>query len=291
MTEQQSLIENQVHVLWVQCNDKPGLIHAITAYLLAAEANIISNQEYVEPLDQIFFLRAEFQIKDSKQEIISEIKNCLSKSLPDQSIIEIDRLKKQKAVILASKEAHCLGDILLRSRFQEVNLEVLSVVANHKILEELTNDFHIPFIHISNENRERNIVESEIDEVLRKLNPDLIILAKYMRILSAEFTKKWAGKILNIHHSFLPAFVGAKPYTQAYLRGVKIIGATAHFVTSELDEGPIISQDVIPVNHAYSPEKLAMFGKDLERNVLARAVRLVIEKRVMVYKNRTIVFE
>lgn len=188
-------------------------------------------------------------------------------------------------------ESHCLGDLLLRTRFDELPMEILGVISNHPTLGELVKDFHLPFECISHEVMDRKTHEEEIDARLQALNPDWIILAKYMRILSPEFTAKWKEKIINIHHSFLPAFVGAKPYKQAYDRGVKIIGATAHFVTEELDQGPIIAQDVFRVNHSYSPEKLALLGRDLEKMVLAKAVRMVLEKRVMVWRNRTVVFE
>lgn len=179
----------------------------------------------------------------------------------------------------------------MRVRFNELPMEILEVISNHSVLSELIYDFHLPFSYISHEGKERMIHETEIDARLQSLNPDWIILAKYMRILSPEFTDKWKEKIINIHHSFLPAFVGAKPYKQAYDRGVKIIGATAHFVTKDLDQGPIIAQDVIRVNHSHNPQKLSLLGRDLEKIVLARAVRLVLEKRVMVWKNKTIVFE
>jgi formyltetrahydrofolate deformylase len=274
-------------ILTVQCPDQPGLIFKITSAILEQNANIVSNQEFVEPEEKIFFLRAEIEDLANPKILLENI----LKNLPKESLVNLAPLSKDRIAILASKESHCLGDLMLRARFDELPMEILGVISNHGILGDLTKDFHLPFEHISHEGMDRKIHEEEIDAKLREMNPEWIILAKYMRILSPEFTSRWRDKIINIHHSFLPAFVGAKPYKQAYDRGVKIIGATAHFVNEELDQGPIIAQDVIPVNHSYSPEKLALLGKDLEKSVLARAVRLVLEKRVMVWKNRTIVFE
>jgi formyltetrahydrofolate deformylase len=275
------------HILTVQCPDRPGLIHKITSAILDQNANIVSNQEFVELEEKVFFLRAEIENLSNPKILLDQIQNILS----PESIVNLANLTKDKVVILASKESHCVGDLLMRVRFNELPMEILEVISNHSVLSELIYDFHLPFSYISHEGKERMIHETEIDARLQSLNPDWIILAKYMRILSPEFTDKWKEKIINIHHSFLPAFVGAKPYKQAYDRGVKIIGATAHFVTKDLDQGPIIAQDVIRVNHSHNPQKLSLLGRDLEKIVLARAVRLVLEKRVMVWKNKTIVFE
>lgn len=280
-------MKNNNYILTVECKDKPGLIYAITKSILKQNANIITNQEFVEPIDKIFFLRAEIENLRDKKELLEELRM----SLPNDAEIECEPIIKRKIIILASKEPHCIGDLLLRIRFQEMNAEVEAVISNHEILKELVDDFHVPFYFITHENKDRRKQEEEIQNILKKYKPDYLVLAKYMRILSPEFIQDWKHKIINIHHSFLPAFVGAKPYHQAYERGVKIIGATAHFVNEELDQGPIIAQDVIPVNHSYSAEKLSLFGKDLEKTVLAKALRLVLEKRVMVYKNKTIVFE
>lgn len=274
-------------VLQVRCADRPGLIHTITHFALQHGANIVSNQEFVEPIDRVFFLRAEMEGVADPAEMLRGLKGAL----PSDSEIYLEPLRKQRAVVLASKEHHCLGDVLLRTRYGEWGMEIVSVVSNHSLLQGLTEDFHLPFSCISHEGVDRKTHEENLHSHIQDLNPDLIVLAKYMRILSPEFVAHYENRIVNIHHSFLPAFVGAKPYRQAYDRGVKIIGATAHFVTAQLDEGPIITQDVIRVNHSYSPEKLALWGKDLETVVLSKAIRYVLEKRVMVYKNRTVVFE
>ncbi len=274
-------------ILTVLCPDQPGLIYRITSQILEQGANIVSNQEFVEPNEKIFFLRAEIEnLKDTFLLV-----KRLQAVLPEEAETRISEQKKDRVAILVTREPHCLGDLLMRARFDELPMEISGVVSNHSNLEDLVRDFHYPFFYVSHEGKDRKTHESEIQGILKEMQPDWIVLAKYMRILSPEFTDLWKERILNIHHSFLPAFAGAKPYKQAYERGVKIIGATAHFVTNELDEGPILVQDVIPVNHNFTPEKLAMVGRDLEKVVLARAVRLVLERRVIVWKNRTIVFE
>lgn len=274
-------------ILLVQCPDAIGLIHSITSILLKASANIISNHEFVEPREHIFFMRTEFTGGGDSDALIHNLKS----SLPAGSIIYIKEQKPSKVVVLATKESHCLGDLLLRARYNELPMEILSVVSNHNLLSDLVQDFHLPFHWIPHENLDRTEHELHVERKILEYNPDWIILAKYMRILSPSFVRPFAGKMINIHHSFLPAFVGAKPYERAYERGVKIVGATAHFVTEELDEGPILVQDVIHVDHADSPERLALFGKDLEKVVLAKALRILLEHRVLVYKNRTIIFD
>lgn len=170
-------------------------------------------------------------------------------------------------------------------------MELLGVVSNHEVLGDLVRDFKLPFHCISSEGLSREEHENRLDSYLKMFQPDWIVLAKYMRILTPEFVKKWEHRILNIHHSFLPAFVGAKPYEQAYKRGVKIIGGTAHIVTENLDEGPILVQDVCHVDHGYSPERLVLYGRDLEKVVLSKALRLLLEDRVMIFQNRTVIFE
>lgn len=250
-------------------------------------ANIVNNQEFVDYPASTFFMRTEFTGPIDENMLLSQLKNLL----PEGSDLNLSPLRKPRIAILVTKEAHCLGDLLIRHRFGELDMELVGVAGNRSDLEDLVNDFHLPFTLISTEDRSREEQEKELEEYLTSLDPDLIILAKYMRILSPEFVRKWDKKILNIHHSFLPAFKGARPYMQAYERGVKVIGATAHFVTENLDEGPIVVQDVIPVDHSYDPDRLFLFGRDLEKIVLAKALRLLLERRVIHFKNRTIVFE
>ena len=196
-----------------------------------------------------------------------------------------------RLAVLATKEPHCLGDLLLRCAHDELHADIVSVTANHPDLRGLVERFDVPFKHVDAAGLERAAHEAMIHSALAEGDWDYLVMAKYMRILTPEFIARYDGRIVNIHHSFLPAFVGAKPYRQAHQRGVKIIGATAHFATSDLDEGPIIAQGVQPVSHAHSVADLSLAGKDVEKTVLAKALRLVIEGRVFVYRNRTILFE
>ena len=197
---------------------------------------------------------------------------------------------KPKIAIFASKTPHCLADLLLRHQMGELNGEIISVIANHNDLAGLSEHFAVPFFHIPHSGASKNQMEQAQLELLDQQNPDLIVLARYMQILSPDFVEKWQGKIINIHHSFLPAFIGAKPYHQARARGVKLIGATAHYVTADLDQGPIIAQDVTEVSHRDEVDDLVRKGRDIERQVLGRAVRLHLEHRVLVKNNRTVVF-
>jgi formyltetrahydrofolate deformylase len=197
----------------------------------------------------------------------------------------------RRVVILATKEPHCLGDLLIRHEYGDLNCRILAVVANHEMLRPLVEKFGIPFHHVSHEGLERSAHEAAVLSAIAKYSPEYIVLAKYMRILTPAFVAQYSRRILNIHHSFLPAFTGAGPYRQAFERGVKIIGATAHFVNAGLDTGPIIAQDVIPVDHGHTAADMARAGRDVEQIVLARALRLVFEERVFLSGNRTIIFE
>ncbi|GBF48781.1 formyltetrahydrofolate deformylase [Leptospira ryugenii] len=272
-------------VLLIRTHDKPGLIHTVTGALLAEKANILANHEFVDPIEGMFFMRTEFSGPNQKQSLLA----TLGKLLPG-SHMELRTLERPKIVIFATKEGHCLGDILLRQRFGELDVSIEAVVANHPDLGSLVQDFHIPFFHIPTQENQREEQESQVLKTLSHLPFDYLVLAKYMRILSPKFVETFPLRIINIHHSFLPAFIGANPYAQAYERGVKLIGATAHFVTESLDEGPILAQDVIAVDHTFTKEKLMLNGKDIEKVVLARALRIVFEHRVIVWKNKTIIF-
>jgi formyltetrahydrofolate deformylase len=193
-------------------------------------------------------------------------------------------------VLLATKEPHCVGDLLLRHAYNDLPANICAVVSNYDTLGPLVTQFGIPFHHVPHADRDRLEHEQALLDVITPYQPDFLILAKYMRVLSPSFVAHYPQRMINIHHSFLPAFVGARPYQQAFLRGVKIIGATAHFVTDDLDTGPIIAQDVLSVDHSYTAVTMAQAGRDIERTVLAKALRLVLEERVFVQENRTIVF-
>lgn len=218
------------------------------------------------------------------------LKGTLSAMLGEKANINLKEQKKKKIVILATKETHCIGDLLIKNSSGELNAEILAVLANHNDLKSLVSKFDIPFFCISSDEITREKHEEMVIDALKKFDFDYMILAKYMRILSPAFISNFKEKIINIHHSFLPAFIGANPYKQAYERGVKIVGATAHFVNDNLDEGPIITQDVIRVNHEMSWQEMRRAGRNVERNVLAAALDLVFDDRIFVYNNKTVVF-
>jgi formyltetrahydrofolate deformylase len=221
----------------------------------------------------------------NKEKLLKDIKDAL----PNDARIKLSANSKKDIVILATKEAHCLGDILIRYVSGELNANIKAVVANHDTLQDLVEKFNIPFELVSHENLSREDHEDLVIKAIDKYNPELIILAKYMRILNPKFVTHYQGKILNIHHSFLPAFIGANPYKQAFNRGVKIIGATAHYVTDDLDEGPIISQDVVRVDHTYSWQNMRDAGRNVEKVVLSNALSLLLQDRVFVYGNKTVI--
>lgn len=275
------------HLLLIDCRDEKGLIFKITDVLYRHGFNIISNREFVDPATDHFFMRTAFAGSAAPDAAARELHQVLS---PDARV-RLAPTDRRPIVVMATKEPHCLGDLLLRHAYGELPARIEAVISNHATLAELAQRFDIPFHHIDHRRYERAAHEQAIAEVLSQYRPDYIVLAKYMRILSPQFVARYPGQIINIHHSFLPAFVGANPYRQAFERGVKIIGATAHIVTDDLDTGPIIAQGVLPVDHSYTAASMAQAGRDIEKTVLARALRLVLEERVFLHNNRTIVFE
>ncbi|WP_312194966.1 formyltetrahydrofolate deformylase [Epilithonimonas vandammei] len=270
----------------ITCKDEKGLVYRISEILLENGLNIIKNDEFVDNEKALFFMRTEVSGIAEPEKVIDQLK----KQLGDCSI-ELSQNESKNVVVLVTKEHHCLADLLIRNQFKDLNFNIVAVVGNYENLRELTEKFNIPFIYIPAENIMREEHEEKIKTVLQDYNYDYLVLAKFMRILSPDFVKDFEGKIINIHHSFLPAFIGANPYKQAFERGVKIIGATAHFVTNDLDEGPIIYQDIIKVSHSKTAKDLAKMGKDVERIVLANALKLVFEDKVFIDGNKTIIFE
>ena len=270
----------------ITCKDEKGLVYRISEILLENGLNIIKNDEFVDNEKALFFMRTEVSGIAEPEKVIEQLK----KQLGDCSI-ELSQNEYKKVVVLVTKEHHCLADLLIRNQFKDLNFNIVAVVGNYENLRELTEKFNIPFIYIPAENITREEHEEKIKTVLQDYDYDYLVLAKFMRILSPDFVKDFEGKIINIHHSFLPAFIGANPYKQAFERGVKIIGATAHFVTNDLDEGPIIYQDTIKVSHSKTAKDLAKMGKDVERIVLANALKLVFEDKVFIDGNKTIIFE
>jgi formyltetrahydrofolate deformylase len=278
---------NSEHILLVDCRDRPGLVHAITGVLFRAGANVTSNHEFVDAETQRFFMRTACGgALDA-----SAVRSAVLATLPEGATVQVRRALPRRIVVMASTEHHCLADLLVRSAYRELGAELLAVVSNHANLRPLADKFGVPFHHVPHENVSREAHEEALLALIGPMGPDYIVLAKYMRILSPRFVAAWPSRIVNIHHSFLPAFSGARPYHQAFRRGVKVIGATSHFVSDQLDEGPIIMQQVIPMDHSYTPHDLARAGRDIERTVLANSLKLLNEDRVFLCDNRTIIFD
>jgi formyltetrahydrofolate deformylase len=277
------------HLLLIQCPDERGLIYQITGVLYQHGLNILRNSEFVERDGNVFFMRTEFEL--TPEVTAAVLLHKLRAKLPAAADIRLTDNRKKSIVLLVTKEHHCLSELLVRHAFGELNANILGVISNHEVLGELTCKFDLPFHYLPHEGRSRTAHEAEVLALLTDYAPDYVVLAKYMRILSPEFVAPYANRLINIHHSFLPAFVGASPYAQAYARAVKIIGATAHFVNEQLDQGPIIAQSVIPIDHTQSARELAQAGRDVEKIVLARALKLVLEEQVFVHRNKTIIFD
>jgi formyltetrahydrofolate deformylase len=279
--------QRMTHTILIDCSDAKGLVHKITGVLYHNELNVQSNHEFVEPENNRFFMRTDIVGEMD----VDKIANGLQGILPSDANISIIKKRKKRIVLLVTKEHHCLGELLVRNHFGELNAEVIGVIGNHDVLKTFTEQFGLSFFFITHEGKSREAHEAEVLSKISELNPDYIVLAKYMRILSANFVKNYNNRIINIHHSFLPAFIGANPYRQAYERGVKIIGATAHFVNDNLDEGPIIVQNVIPTDHSQDPQEMTQMGRDVEKIALAKALKLVFDDRVFVSGNKTIIFD
>ena len=272
------------YILLIDSKDEKGLIYKISKVLFENGINITNEQEFVDNENNKFFYRSEI----SGDVDIDKLKKDLQNTLPLANI-KITKKRTKNVVILATKEAHALGDILIKHYSGDFDINIQCVIANRENLKDLVEKFNIPFYYINADNIDRIEHENKMLEIIQPLNPDLIILAKFMRILTPNFVEKFPNKIINIHHSFLPAFIGANPYKQAYKRGVKIIGATAHFVNNDLDDGPIIEQDITRVNHEMNWEEMRNKGRDIEKNVLSRAIKLALEDRIFVYDNKTII--
>ena len=273
-------------IVALQCKDQPGIVHAMTTAVLAARGNIIENQQFTDPTTQDFVMRTRFESDLDLAKIREILESGLGQFKPKLSLRSA--AKQKRAIILVTKESHCLRDLLYLQELGELPIEIPVVVSNHSDLKTLVESHGIKFIDQSK--LDKSAAEAEISKIVTELEIDLVVLARYMQILTKEFCGKMFGRIINIHHSFLPGFKGAKPYHQAHARGVKIIGATAHFVTPDLDEGPIIDQDVAHVTHASTPEDLIATGRDIERRVLSRAVRDFAEDRIFIVGDKTVVF-
>ena len=276
----------------IHCKDQKGIIAAVTNFILKVEGNITYIDQHVDVDQNVFFMRLECELMNESWNVES-IKTNFQESIAndfDMSWQLYNKDQKPKMALFVSKYEHCLFDILGRYSAGELHLEIPLIISNHEDLKPIADRFNIPFYHVPF--TKDNKIEGEKQHValLQQYDIDFIVLARYMQIITPQLISLYKNKIINIHHSFLPAFPGAKPYHSAFKRGVKIIGATSHYVTEELDEGPIIEQDITRVLHSHSIEDFIMKGKDLERIVLSRAIKLHAERKTMVYSNKTVIF-
>ncbi|QFT53829.1 formyltetrahydrofolate deformylase [Microbulbifer sp. THAF38] len=274
-------------ILLTDCPDDKGLIAKITNICYKHQLNIVKNDEFVDRAEGRFFMRTALEGIFNDTTFLED----LDMALPQGAERRLVSTERKRLVLMVTRESHCLGDILMKCYSGALDVEIAAVIGNHPDLGGLVEKFDIPFHCVPAQDLKRSEHEEKVAALVDDYNPDYLVLAKYMRVLTPEFVARYAGRIINIHHSFLPAFIGAKPYQQAYERGVKIIGATAHFVTDDLDEGPIIEQDVIHVDHAYSAESMADAGRDVEKLVLSRALQLLLQERVFIHGNKTVVFK
>ena len=282
---------NKITIL-IYCNDRRNIIASITNFISEKKGNIVYIDQHVDREQNIFFMRleSEFETDDFSVEAFSAAFETNLAAAFNMKWRIYSSSVKPKMALFVSKYDHCLYDLLGRYNSGELHLEIPFIISNHKDLKPIADSFKIPFYHIPVTKDNKTEAENKQLELLEKHQIDFIVLARYMQIVSGKLIDKYPNKIINIHHSFLPAFVGAKPYHSAYKRGVKIIGATSHYVTEELDAGPIIEQDVAHVSHSYTIDDLIARGRDLEKIVLANAVKLHTNRKVMVYNNKTVIF-
>mgnify|MGYP000232545773 CR=1 FL=1 len=278
--------------LLINCNDRQGIIAAVTNFIQQQKGNIVYIDQHVDREDCMFFMRLEcefakeiFSVQEFEADFSEKIAANfhLNWQLRDSDV-------KPKMALFVSKYEHCLYDILSRYSSKELDVEIPLIISNHPDLEHIAQNFNIPYYHIKVSKETKEAAEDLQLKLLKEYKVDFIVLARYMQIVSSKLIKDYTNNIINIHHSFLPAFPGAKPYHSAFKRGVKIIGATSHYVTEDLDEGPIIEQDITRVTHTNTIKDFILKGRDLEKIVLSRAIKLHIKSKVMVYKNKTVVF-
>ncbi len=278
-------------ILLFSCPDTRGIVAQVSYFISTYNGNILDSHQHSDGETNTFFMRVEWDLSDFtiESDKIEQAFEPIARKFSMDYRIEFSSAVHRMAIFVSQYD-HCLYDLILRNREGETHADIRCVIGNHPQMEEIARIFDIPFYHIPVTKSTKSEAEQKQREILEKENIDLIVLARYMQILSDSFVAHYPGQIINIHHSFLPAFVGAKPYHQAYQRGVKIIGATSHYVTAELDQGPIIEQDVARISHRDSVSDLVRTGKNLEKLVLTRAVALHLEHRVLVYGNKTVVF-
>ncbi|MFZ3471090.1 formyltetrahydrofolate deformylase [Streptomyces sp. 4.24] len=281
---------SQQYVLTLSCPDKQGIVHAVSSYLFMTGCNIEDSQQFGDRDTGLFFMRVHFAADEpvTVDKLRASFAAIGDSFRMDWQIHRSD--ERMRIVLMVSKFGHCLNDLLFRFRIGALPVDIAAVVSNHTDFEELVGSYGVPFVHIPVTRDTKAAAEAELLELVRAQDVELVVLARYMQVLSDNLCKELSGRIINIHHSFLPSFKGAKPYHQAHARGVKLIGATAHYVTADLDEGPIIEQEVERVGHEVTPDQLVAIGRDVECQALARAVKWHSEHRVLLNGTRTVVF-
>ena len=282
------MTENAQLVLTLSCPDRPGIVHAVTGVIGAAGGNVIQSQQFGDPGTGTFFMRVEVDSPAGRAPVEEGLADAARQFSADYRVDELGR--RLRTIIMVSREGHCLTDLLYRQRTQGLPIEVVAVVGNHPDLAPVAQFYGVPFLNIPVTKDAKARAEEQLLDLVASEKVELVVLARYMQILSDGVCRAMEGRVINIHHSFLPSFKGARPYAQAHERGVKLIGATAHYVTADLDEGPIIEQDVTRVSHADSTADMVALGQDVERRVLAQAVRFHAEHRVLMNGTRTVVF-
>jgi formyltetrahydrofolate deformylase len=275
-------------ILTLSCPDQPGIVHAVAGMLAEHGGNITESQQFGDPTSGLFFMRVQVESTASRDELTAAMSQMAGRFDMTWTLDVVGR--RIRTLVMVSKAAHCLVDLLYRERSQRMPIEVVGVVGNHRDLEDIATFYGKPFHHVPVTKDTKAEAEAALRGLVEELDVEVVVLARYMQILSDELCRDLSGRIINIHHSFLPSFKGAGPYRQAHDRGVKIIGATSHYVTGDLDEGPIIEQDVERVDHSRTVEDLVGIGEDVERRTLARAVRWHAERRVLLDGRRTVVF-
>jgi len=278
------------YVLILSCPDRPGIVHAVSGFLVARGGNIVESQQFGDRLTSRFFMRIDFEVP-GPTDAVAMREDFAPVAEEFEMRFELwDAAAPYRTLIMVSKHLHCLNDLLFRASTGSLQIEIPAVVSNHPDAGALAASYGIPFHHVPVTAETKPDAEAELMRLVDSYDVDLVVLARYMQVLSDDLCRKLSGRAINIHHSFLPSFKGARPYHQAYDRGVKIVGATAHYVTGDLDEGPIIEQDVMRVDHGYDQAQLVSAGRDVEAQVLSRAVRWHSQSRVLLNGSRTVVF-
>jgi formyltetrahydrofolate deformylase len=280
------------YILTLSCPDKPGIVYGVSSFLVQHSGNIIDSQQYGDPDEGRFFMRVHFTIPPTGATLTELERDFTWVAESFHMAWQLhDKTVRIKTLLMVSKLGHCLNDLLFRWRTGSLPVDITAVVSNHEDFRDLTASYDLPFHHIPVTAATKPVAEAELSALVEETQTELIVLARYMQVLSSDLCKRFEGRIINIHHSFLPSFKGARPYHQAQAKGVKLVGATGHYVTADLDEGPIIEQGLMRVDHRFSASRLVEAGRDVEAQVLARAVTWHAEHRVLLNGNRTVVFQ